>query len=72
MRNWTFVAAIAAALATLGATGTGVPSAEAAAPTEIAPSSPLPELPRNQQLILGWSISSPIGVTNPWAVFFLA
>src|SRR5271170_7463530 len=42
--------------------------APAAAPADIAPSTPLPELPRNQQLILGWSIASPIGVTNPWAV----
>ncbi len=40
----------------------------AAAPTEIAPATPLPDLPRNQELILGWSIGSPIGVTNPWAV----
>ncbi len=28
----------------------------------------LKEVPRNQTLVLGWSISSPIGVTNPWAV----
>jgi ABC-type transport system substrate-binding protein len=28
----------------------------------------LPDVPRNQQVVLGWSISSPIGVTNPWAV----
>jgi peptide/nickel transport system substrate-binding protein len=26
------------------------------------------EVPRNQTLILGWSISSPIGTTNPWAI----
>ena len=39
-----------------------------AAAVEITPASPLPELPRNQQLILGWSIASPVGVTNPWAV----
>lgn len=26
------------------------------------------EIPREQTLILGWSIASPIGVTNPWAV----
>jgi peptide/nickel transport system substrate-binding protein len=39
-----------------------------AAPAEIAPAKPLPDLARNQQLILGWSIRSPIGVTNPWAV----
>ncbi|HUI72952.1 MAG TPA: ABC transporter substrate-binding protein, partial [Spirochaetia bacterium] len=25
-------------------------------------------VPRNRTLVLGWSISSPIGVTNPWAV----
>jgi peptide/nickel transport system substrate-binding protein len=42
--------------------------AQTAAPTEIAPATPLPDLPRNQELILGWSIASPIGVTNPWAV----
>ena len=35
---------------------------------EIAPATPLAELAREQQLILGWAISSPIGVTNPWAV----
>jgi ABC-type transport system substrate-binding protein len=36
--------------------------------TEIAPATPLPDVPRNQTLILGWSITSPIGVTNPWAL----
>ncbi len=40
----------------------------AAAPTEIAPATPLATLARNQELILGWSVTSPIGVTNPWAV----
>lgn len=38
------------------------------AATEIAPAEPLPELPREETLILGWSMTSPIGVTNPWAV----
>lgn len=28
----------------------------------------LAEVPREQTLVLGWSIASPIGVTNPWAV----
>lgn len=28
----------------------------------------LPTVARNQTLIMGWSISSPIGVTSPWAV----
>ena len=41
---------------------------DATAAVEIAPATPLPELPRNQQLILGWSVTSPVGVTNPWAV----
>jgi ABC-type transport system substrate-binding protein len=36
--------------------------------TEIAPATPLADLPREEQLILGWSMTSPIGVTNPWAV----
>ena len=30
--------------------------------------SALTDVPRNRTLVLGWSISSPIGVTNPWAV----
>ncbi len=38
------------------------------AAAEIAPATPLAELAREDQLILGWSMSSPIGVTNPWAV----
>jgi len=25
------------------------------------------DVPRNQTLVLGWSLASPIGVTNPWA-----
>ena len=57
-------AAAFAALAMVFAPAAAYP----AAPTEIAPATPLPDLPRNQTLILGWSISSPIGVTNPWAV----
>jgi ABC-type transport system substrate-binding protein len=32
------------------------------------PAEPLADLPREDQLILGWSMTSPIGVTNPWAV----
>jgi len=61
----------AAAFAVIAATlapGFALAQDAPAAPTEIAPATPLAELPRNQQLILGWSISSPIGVTNPWAV----
>lgn len=55
----------AAALA--GATLPGMSFAQDAA-TEIAPATPLADLPREDQLILGWSMTSPIGVTNPWAV----
>ena len=61
---------IAAILFAAGAVLGPVPalSADAPAPQEITPAKPLPDVPRNQQLILGWSIASPIGVTNPWAV----
>ena len=33
-----------------------------------APASNLPDVAREDTVVLGWSISSPIGVTNPWAV----
>ena len=42
--------------------------ADTAAAVEIKPATPLADLPRTAQVILGWSITSPIGVTNPWAV----
>jgi ABC-type transport system substrate-binding protein len=60
----------------------GVPSVPPAAlvtqvPTTVAPAAPavpealstgpLHDVPRNQTLVLGWGIGSPIGVTNPWA-----
>ena len=38
------------------------------AATEIVPATPLADLPRDAQLVLGWSMTSPVGVTNPWAV----
>jgi peptide/nickel transport system substrate-binding protein len=63
---------------------TAAPAAEpTAAPTEAPAAEPtaeatpepqpisvgtLKEVPRNQTLILAWSISSPIGVVNPWAI----
>jgi peptide/nickel transport system substrate-binding protein len=42
----------------------------ATAPKEIVPATPLAEVPRNQTVVLGWGVaaSSPIGVTNPWAL----
>src|SRR5574341_1891727 len=46
---------------------------EAPAATQVpgateAPAVNLPEVAREDTVVLGWSISSPIGVTNPWAV----
>ncbi|MBC7740493.1 MAG: ABC transporter substrate-binding protein, partial [Candidatus Saccharibacteria bacterium] len=41
---------------------------DAAAAVEITPATPMVELPREAQAILGWSMTSPVGVTNPWAV----
>ena len=62
----TFKLAAAAVVAVAAALAPAVGWAQQAA-TEIAPAS-LAEVPRNQTLVLGWSITSPIGVTNPWAV----
>ncbi len=50
---------------------TAAPAAEATpAPTEqpALSAGPLADVPRNRTVNLGWSISSPIGVTNPWAI----
>ena len=41
---------------------------DATSATEISPATPLADVPRDETLVLGWSITSPIGVTNPWAV----
>lgn len=41
---------------------------DATAAVEIVPSTPLAAVPREDTLVLGWSMTSPIGVTNPWAV----
>ncbi len=35
---------------------------------EVISTGPLSDVPRNRTLNLAWSITSPIGVTNPWAV----
>lgn len=63
----------AAPAAPKAAAPTAAPAApaatKAAEPTKPAALSagPLKNVPRNQTLHLAWSISSPIGVTNPWA-----
>jgi peptide/nickel transport system substrate-binding protein len=68
MRSNKVVIAFLIAAGTALAPQLAYPADAPAAPAEIAPAKPLPDLARNQQLILGWSIRSPIGVTNPWAV----
>jgi len=52
---------------------TTAPGETAAAPTTAAegsatPGATLKEVARNRTVILGWSITSPIGVTNPWSL----
>jgi len=51
-----------------GGEATAAPADPAATATPAPISTgPLREVPRERTLILGWSITSPIGVTNPWA-----
>ena len=66
IRRRQFLAGVSAT-ALAGAMFPGMVLAQDAA-TEITPATPLAELARDEQLILGWSMTSPIGVTNPWAV----
>ncbi|MCF6326260.1 MAG: ABC transporter substrate-binding protein [Devosiaceae bacterium] len=42
--------------------------AQTTAAVEITPDTPLEDVGRENTLVLGWSVSSPVGVTNPWAV----
>ncbi|MDP9310806.1 MAG: ABC transporter substrate-binding protein [Chloroflexota bacterium] len=46
----------------------GAQSAEASAEPQPISAGPLKDIPRDQTLVLGWGITSPIGVTNPWAL----
>jgi peptide/nickel transport system substrate-binding protein len=46
---------------------TAVQPPAGAASTTAAPSG-LKPVPRNQTVNLGWSVASPVGVTNPWAI----
>ncbi len=65
-------AATAAPEAPAAATAAPEPAAATAAPEPTAQpelsAGPLKEVPRNQTLVLGHGMSSPVGVTNPWAV----
>lgn len=64
MVNFKFAAAALVAVAMALAPSAAYPQAAA---VEINPVN-LADVPRNQTLILGWSVTSPIGVTNPWAI----
>jgi len=55
-------------LVAIVASACGTPAATQAPAKTEAPGSNLPAVAREDTVILGWSISSPIGVTNPWAV----
>jgi ABC-type transport system substrate-binding protein len=73
-----FIAIVATACGTPAATqppaateapgATQPPAATEAPGATEPPSGNLPEVAREDTVILGWSITSPIGVTNPWAV----
>jgi peptide/nickel transport system substrate-binding protein len=80
LKLFSIIALIAIVLAACGGQATEAPAAtqapvateppaatESPAATEV-PAVELPEVAREDTVILGWSISSPIGVTNPWAV----
>ena len=58
----------AAVLGVAMSLGSTAAFAQATAAVEISPASPLEDVGRENTLVLGWSITSPIGVTNPWAV----
>ena len=64
LKLFSIIALIAIVLAACG----GAPAATEAPAATGAPAVNLPDVAREDTVILGWSISSPIGVTNPWAV----
>jgi len=61
----------AAAISVAMAISSTVAYAQTAATTgEIVPATPLPDVPRNQTVVLGWGVAggSSVGNTNPWAL----
>ena len=60
-------AAAAGALIAGGMPG-GAFAQDATAAQEISPAGGLADIAREDSLVLGWSIVTPIGVTNPWSV----
>ena len=61
---------VAGAATAAPADSTAVPAeGPTAAPTSaVLKVDTIPEVPRNRTLVHGWSMSAPVGVTNPWAV----
>ena len=57
-----------ATAAPVAATEAPVAATEAPVAATEAPVASLPDVAREDTVILGWSIASPIGVTSPWAV----
>ncbi|MGV8855223.1 MAG: ABC transporter substrate-binding protein [Devosia sp.] len=70
MVKFKFATALAVLALAFGPAATIAQDAAPVAATEIVPTSPLPELPRNQTVILGWGVAggSSIGTTNPWVL----
>lgn len=64
MVNFKFAAAAVVAVAMALTPSAAYPQVAA---VEINPTN-LADVPRNETLIMGWSVTSPIGVTNPWAI----
>src|SRR6185436_9958444 len=64
LKLFSIIALVAIVLAACG----GGKATEAPGAATAAPAVNLPEVAREDTVVLGWSISSPIGVTNPWAV----
>jgi peptide/nickel transport system substrate-binding protein len=66
------IAILLAACSPAGPAATQAPAATEVSGTTVVPvgtaAVDLPKVAREDTVILGWSIASPIGVTNPWAV----
>ncbi|MCC5976225.1 MAG: hypothetical protein JJT81_19550, partial [Rubellimicrobium sp.] len=65
--KWNLALAYLAAAISLGIAGSP-PNAQGSGTSEISPAGGLSPVAREDTLVLGWSIASPIGVTNPWAL----
>ncbi len=68
MANFDFKIVAAAIVGAAIAFGSSAAFAQQTAAVEITPDTPLEDVGRENTLVLGWSVTSPVGVTNPWAV----